>query len=550
MPVGSVLELYTSVLAWNLYGAIWALLVNTGLVLLPFIVVAIDTLLDTRDSPIEITSDGLMRIMETRIYTMLFVVFFAAQPMIYVHLSKTVYSFYRCETTASGVLEKTVTEKTFGDSGSTLDKKTAAYSAMLDGKTPEAPLWWYLITKLNQAITQATKQELPCQADLRMMASGLAELDIPDRTLKDELGDFYRSCWQPAVNQFGRERLPESELPTKFKDGEIYNDINWPGSEFFLNRAGYYDTLRSPIELSPEHFPYNETRDSIKMPPPPSGVEMGGYPTCYEWWLGYPPTGSTFGTDHGLRTRLLGNLKDNGASTECTDCAGSWFNFWAEDKFSSSEDRDNTLIKTALFNTKSSMELNLGHGLSGGGDGIGSDATNAMETAAAFIGAAIQTVPDAIETEGYRKIAPAIQSVVLLLFITVLPLLMTIGTFSLGNLVSLSILQFSIIFWGFLFAFAAWLDNFLLDSLLSFGDDGRTLVGYVLPDSVHNPDAMAISWVVRMCYYLLPLMFTIFLGAVGVKAGSNLNSTLAKSGQGAANQGSKGASNLALKLVK
>jgi hypothetical protein len=538
MPTGSVLELYTSVLAWNLYGAIWGLLVTGGLVLIPFIATIIKVLIDTRDSAMEISAEGLVRILETRLYPMLFVVFMAAQPMIYVQLSKTTYTHYRCEASATGVLEKTATEKSFGDSGSTLDKQAAAFSVMLDGKTPEAPFWWYLVTLLNHAISQSAKQELPCQADLRTMVSGLSELDVPDKNLKDELGDFYNQCWKPAVNIFGSQRLPDSELPSKFRDGAIYDDIAWPGSEFFLSRAGFYDTLKTSTALSPEHFPYSESRDAVKIPPPPSGVDVGGFPTCHEWWLGYPKDGVSLVSDHGLRTRLLKNVKDNGADDDCGDCTGAWWNLWADDKFATTVERDNTLIKTALFNTKSSMELNLGNGLSGGGDNLGSDTVNAVQTGIAFLGAALTSVPNAIETESYRKIAPALQAITLMIFIVVLPILLTLGSFSLGNLVTLSILQFSIIFWSFLFAFAAWLDNFLLDSLLSFGDDGRTVVGYVFPDAIHNPDAMAISWVVRMCYWLLPLLFTYFLGAIGHQAGTGITSALNKGGIGAAGQSS------------
>ena len=535
MPVGSVLELYTVVLAWNLYGAIWALLVNTGLVLIPFIVTIISTLTSARESNGTIDADSLIRILETRIYSMLFVVFIAAQPMIYGQLNKTTYTHYRCGVSASGVLEKTASTKSFGDSDSTLDKKAGAFNVMLGGKTPEAPFWWYLVSLLNHAIAQAAKQELPCQADLRTMASGISELDIPDRSLKDELGDFYSQCWRPAVNFYGSQRLPDSELPAKFRGGVIYDDISWPGSEFFLSRAGYYDTLRATKQLPHELFPYQESRDGKNVPPPPSGVTMGGYPTCHEWWLGYPASGvSVGGSNQGLRTRLLGNIKDNGAKSSCADCTGAWWNFWSADKFATGTDRDNTLIKIALFNTKSAMELNLGNGLSGGSDSLVSDSVSAVKTGIAFLGAAMTSIPNAVETESYRKIAPALQAITLMVFIIVLPLLLTIGSFSLGNLVALSILQFSIIFWSFLFALAAWLDNFLLDSLLSFGDDGRTVVGYVLPDAIHNPDTMAISWVVRMCYYLLPLLFTYFLGSIGIQAGNQIASSINSAGIGAA----------------
>ena len=534
MPVGSVLELYTSVLGWNLYGAIWSMLVSTGIVLIPFITTVINTLLETRESNFEISSDGLLNILEVRIYSMIVVVFFAAQPMIFVQMSKTSYSYTHCEVTASGVLEKTSSEKSFGDSGSTYDKSTGTFTTMLDGRTPQAPLWWYLVGKLNQAITQAAKQELPCQADLRTMVSGLAELDIPDRQLKDELGDFYNACWQPAVNQFGRERLPDTELPAKYKEGAVYEDINWPGSDFFINRPGYYDTLRASKELSPEHFPYKESRDAVKMPAPPSGTEMGGYPTCSEWWLGYGPDDAISNEEHGLRQRLLKNLKENGASDDCGDCTGSWWKLWSDDKFSSGNDRDNTLIKTALFNTKSSMELNLGNGTAGGGGDLSSDLVSSVKTGFAAVGMTFGSVPDAIETEAYRKIAPALQAITLLAFTVFLPLMLILGTFSLGYLLALTIMQFTLIFWGFLFALAAWLDNFLLSGLFSYGDDGRTMLGMILPDAIHNPDTMAMSWVVRMCYFILPLAFSFFLGVIGHAAGKGITAAMNSAGTSAA----------------
>ena len=109
---------------------------------------------------------------------------------------------------------------------------------------------------------------------------------------------------------------------------------------------------------------------------------------------------------------------------------------------------------------------------------------------------------------------------------------------------SFSILQFSIVFWSFLSAFAAWLDNFLLDSLLDFGDDERTVIGYVMPGVVHNPDATAIRWVVRMCYYLLPLLFTIFFGAVGQRTGQAISAAFVNFGGGEAKSGASMANRL------
>jgi len=553
MPVGSTIELYTTVLGWLLYDSIWGVLASTGLIMIPFIAVVIKVLIDTRDSAQEIDADGLVRILETRIYTMLFVVFFAVNPQINVNPSKTTYTQYRCGVTASKSLTKMVKELSFGDSSSTLDKSTSTFSVMMDARTPQAPLWWYLVTKLNHAITQAARQELPCQADLRTMGAGLSKLNIADKNLKDELKDFYKDCWQPAVNQFGRERLPDDELPSKFRDGEVYDDITWPGSEFLISRSGYYDTLRSSKELSYEHFPYSETRDAVKMPPPPAGVEIGGYPTCHEWWLGYPATGVSFGSDHGLRTRVLNHLKEKALPDDAEDSAGSWWKFWSEDKFATADDADNALIKTALNAESTGIELELTNGSTDYGGSLGAGADQTFRGMRSLIGSAgllVGGATKAVEVEMVRQVAPMVQSMVLLVFTVVLPILLAMGSYSLPTLMTLSLLQFSIIFWGFLFSLAAWLDNFLLSGLWSGADkNANVLIDTLMPNtSGVGTQVLAITWVTWLLYTLAPLAFTYFLGTVGVKAGASVAGMIGNSGNAVGQEGSKGVS-IAKKIV-
>ncbi len=523
MPVGSTIELYTTILGWILYDSIWSMLVQTGLVMVPFAFTIINVLVDARDSSMEIDSKGLMRILETRIYVMLFVVMFAVQPQINVHTSKTTYTQYRCGVTASKSLTKSMRELTYGDSKSTLDKSTSTFGVMLDGRTAQAPLWWYLVTKLNHAIAQAARQELPCQADLRTMGAGLSKLSIADKALKDEVTDFYKDCWQPAANQFARERIPDSELPAKFRDGAVYEDITWPGSEFFINRAGYYDTLRATAEVPA--FPYNTLRDSVKAPEPPPGVDRGGFPTCHEWWLGYPATGGSISSDRGLRDRLLTYIKNNALPDDKADSTGSWWKFWAEDKFATTADADNALIKTTLNAEAGDIQLELTNGASDYGGMLGSTTDQVMRNMRQLVGSAgllVGSAKKAVEVEMVRQVAPMVQAIVLLLFTVGLPLLMTMGSYSLKTLLALTLLQFSIIFWGFLFALASWLDNFLLSGLWSGADKNvNMLMDTIMPNtSGVGTQILAITWVTFMLYTLAPLAFTYFLGVVGIKAGS------------------------------
>ncbi|PUA30396.1 MAG: hypothetical protein B0W54_07835 [Cellvibrio sp. 79] len=523
MPVGSTIELYTTILSWILYDAIWGILAYTGLILVPFIITIVNVVIETRDSAQEISAEGLIRILETRIYIMIGVVLFAAQPLINVNPSKTTYTQYRCGVTSSKSLTKTMTELAYGDSKSTLDKSTGTFAVMLNGRTPRAPIWWYLVTKLNHAITQTARQELPCQADLRTMGAGLSKLNIADKALKDELKDFYKDCWQPAANQFARERIPEDDLPTKFKGGAVYDDITWPGSEFFINRSGYYDTLRATAAVPA--FPYESLRDSVKAPEPPTGVDTGGYPTCHEWWLGYPADGVSFDSDKGFRERMLTYIKNDAIPDDSEDSTGAWWKFWAEDKFATAGDADDALIKTTLNAESEEIQLELTNGASEYGGVMGSTTDHVLRGMRSLIGGAgllIGGAKKAVEVEMVRQVAPMVQSMVLLIFTVGLPLLLAIGSFSLKNMIALTLLQFSIIFWGFLFALAAWLDNFLLSGLWSGADkNANMLMDTLMPNtSGVGTQILAISWVTWMLYTLAPLAFTYCLGVIGIKAGS------------------------------
>lgn len=551
MPVGSTIELYTTVLGWLLYGAIWDILSSTGIILIPFIVTIVKTLLDTRDSTQEVDADGLVRVMETRVYVMLFVVFFAAQPQINVNPAKTTYTQYRCGVTASKSLTKSLATLAYGNSKSTLDKAAPTFGVMLGARIPQAPLWWYLVTKLNHAITQAARQELPCQADLRVMGAGLSKLNIPDKALKDELKDFYKDCWQPSVNVFRSQQLTDTDLPAQYKGGAVYDDITWPGSRYFMTQAGFYDTIRANTRVAA--FPYSVLRDDSKAPAPPAGavgVDAGGFPTCHEWWLGYPSTGGGINSDRGLRTRLLENIKTYALPTDKADSAGSWWRFWADDKFATAADADNALIKTALAAESSDIQLELTNGSTDYGGAMGSTAdqmVRGVRSSLGSLGLLWSGATKSVEVEMARQVAPMVQSMVLLIFTVGLPIFLVLGSYSLQSLFALTLLQFSLIFWGFLFSLAAWLDNFLLSGLWASADkNANTLMDTLIPGGNIvggggvATQILAITWVTWLLYTLTPLAFTYFLGVVGVRAGDKVTQVLGSESGNVAKAGGDG----------
>src|SRR5690625_5526412 len=59
----------------------------------------------------------------------------------------------------------------------------------------------------------------------------------------------------------------------------------------------------------------------------------------------------------------------------------------------------------------------------------------------------------------YRDAAPVIQAITLMAITLSTPILLVVSGYSLKPLVTLLLVKFSVIFWGFLFALATWLED-------------------------------------------------------------------------------------------
>ena len=74
MPVGSIIELYTTLLGWLMYDGLWDLMGGTGLLMVPFIVAIVQTIMD--DNILKTDVSGFVNALENRLYLMIFMMFF------------------------------------------------------------------------------------------------------------------------------------------------------------------------------------------------------------------------------------------------------------------------------------------------------------------------------------------------------------------------------------------------------------------------------------------------------------------------------------------
>lgn len=507
MPVTSTLEMYTSLLGWHLYNGIWGLLVSTGLILLPFVITVVSVLRDTASTE-GVTARELIRTLESKLYLMLGVLFFAVQPHIYLYTENT--SFLTSSCAVDGSAAKPEARK-FGDTGTTYDYQADQFTAMLDGRTAKIPVWWYFFGKLNVAIAVSLKNELPCKPDLRGALTSVSNLKLSDNNLKQEVQQFYNDCYLPAANKFQREQLAKSEIPSALRD-TIAEDVAWMGSEFFVSQSGYYDQLRpsSPIKA----MPYSDLRgDNVKGPDlggikgPDGKIKVAGpgWPTCDAWWKD---------KDDGLRKRVLADAKSGEFGLQADK---PLYEAVIGKLLPSTKSSEDLLIKQAVYAPTNAPSIEAP--LSTESQGPASwNQKGALSDFFATTGLSLKMGLARVETDTYRAAGPIVQALVLMMFTLLLPLLMAFSLFDLGTLLRLTIVQFSIVFWTFLFALAAWIDNFLLNALLLTAknniSDG---VLYRVGDSIldQSTEVKVIDWIVMFGYVALPILFSMFMNMVG-----------------------------------
>ncbi len=101
---------------------------------------------------------------------------------------------------------------------------------------------------------------------------------IADPRLRQEVSDFFSQCYIPARSKYQAER-PATAAVNALLTTYGSDDPDWMGSHVYRDTPGYYDTLRSAMQIS--GWAYNAVRDTEYDPtsPPPWGK-----PHCKQWW--------------------------------------------------------------------------------------------------------------------------------------------------------------------------------------------------------------------------------------------------------------------------
>ncbi|NIB44058.1 conjugal transfer protein TraG [Pseudomaricurvus alkylphenolicus] len=507
MAVDSYLELFTTLFGWVFYGMLWDVLVNTGLVYLPFLGILIDNWKEpAQGGEVGHATSLSLRRMEIDLFMALMVVVLAGQPSALTPLNASALSYAPPPTLA----EPTPPTATVGTPQSTYG--VTGFTGV--AATVNVPVWWYGVLAVSSGVNHAVVAGLPTTADMRTYEQQAHLATIADPRLRKEVSEFFTQCYIPARSQFQRERpdtLAVNTLLTTFGQ----SDPDWLGSHVYRDIAGYYDRLR-PIHAV-VGWPYSAARDTEYDPASPP---LWGKPYCKQWWED---------STRGLRQQLINEA-------DATSAGFSSLVVSIAPGLASEEQRD-AVAKTVLKNAPpvwSSNEL-VRNNASGAGlvNAVGSVAKTGLAaggivTASALFSVTMTAVIQAL---------PMVQAVLLLGIYALLPLVVVLSRYSLSMMVVGAMAIFTVKFWSVLWYLAMWVDQNLI---LSMYPDVKIFLETFASPGEHDAKRMLLNMITTSLYLGLPLLWSGMMAWAGIRVGHALESAtipIRKPALDAGNQG-------------
>ncbi|WP_419735669.1 conjugal transfer protein TraG N-terminal domain-containing protein [Pseudomonas sp. COR18] len=421
------LEFYLTLVGWLVSNGIWNVLMDSGFFALPFLVIILQEWFRGReegggaDAALAASAS-----IEHRLWLATAVVMFAGVPFITVSLSTLKFDQSRSEQCQhqAPLPQNTGWSKSF---------------TTLNNQSAKVPIWWFFVHSVSKAISGAAVAAIPCGTDLRQMRMEVNNTRLTNPLLAQEVADFVDNCYGYSRAKLFMKQPDLTEEQT--------NDINWIGSRYFLQNTGFYDTYHSKTPRTA--WPYDPKRDAGLTQVP----DGGGYPTCKQWWND---------KDIGLKSRLLAEV-DSSLLERFT----KWATFTSKDKV------DEALIRQVV--SPRNQQMTQGKVYTDYGGRIGSSIPDVAARVTGAVGTTMGTLTNLPAMDVVRQALPMIMAFLKMALVICIPLVLVLGSYDLKALVTISVVQFALIFVDFWFQLARWMDSTIFDALYGSGSPHANL---------------------------------------------------------------------------
>lgn len=472
MNVDSYLELFTTMLGWMFYDSMWDILTGTGIAYIPFVWLVLSNMLESHNNGMDVnTAPALasLKRLEVELVTMLFVVVLAAQPTLTMNIASLKY----------GAVTTATNPTSFGVSGFVPTSATA-----------QVPIWWSGVMSLSAGINSAAMNSMPAVDNLRELATVASITNISDPLLAEEVRQFYMDCYAPARSRYYAEKPSNPAIAGALATYGA-SDPEWLGSHVY--QLSYYIDYRA--SRSVPGFPYDPLRDTeyadLAVPP------AWGRPYCVEWWA----------------TAAVTNLQDkiNTPAVSLSDVIATLATYAAATGIV----KKDTVTKVVLTNSPPAIVDNKYYG----GPDSTYIATDIMKGVMGTLTAPLADLLENLVVFLAKEGLPMLQALILMGIYALLPFILVIGNYSLQMMVVGALGLFTVKFWTFLWAMAAWVDQNLIGAMYPTPASIEGFLGVVgWTKNLAGGKAALLDLVTSGLFFILPLLWTMMMGWAGVRA--------------------------------
>lgn len=449
MVANNLLEIYTLLFGWNLYEAIWDILVGSGLALIPFVVAIITNFRDNYNSS---DAESTIKDLEIKVVSMILVLMLAVIPFKgwKIDLATVQYNLEipDCHPPANaqgqGDNTSTAYDDTFSDMG---------------GLEVYKPVAWSFVEFLSSAVTHSAISSMTCVNNYEFMLMRISQVTIQDPELRQRVRDFHEVCYKKGLERFEANPIT---LPVDISEVQ---DIDWVGSRTLLNTLDEYYQHPEAYMSNMDQYGFHR-QEAIRASD--AAHATGAHPYCREVWLGEVGPGVA-NAALGLRQMILTDIPQD----EAGDILDDWID-WGSQVISvgvvDDATKEDLIIKMILqadaANLSSQTDVNLSNNF---------DTNKAWYKDMAdlvFAGAGLFTsIDEFLQTHTMRQMVkvagPMILALIQMVVIMSSPFIMVLGHYKTSAFVSVALTYFSFEFINAIWAAAFWFDNRVLDIYMS-----------------------------------------------------------------------------------
>ena len=568
MTVGSILEIYTTLWGWKLYGVLWTLFASTGIALYPFMMMVYQNWRSPAESSSMVSTSEIssLQSMKWALGFKVAVLVLAVVPLAGIDVSQMRY--------AKSCGGEDRLEITHGSDDTTYGDMEDPVPSISNSEI-RVPFLFHFVMQLAGGVNNAVITHMPCVDGIAELNRQLANVVLDDPELKKEYSRFFTECHVRA-----RSRLNEA---LEQKSGPLYEHVRAAldagdykpeellelDSDFFRETEGFYLPCPDPSTcghslqaLKPvDGFVPDTTDGERDAAMPASQAALGaGHPYCGEWW-------------DSLRPRLINAGKLQSAMTIGDAVTSSPIEVIAQvsDRISSlslsAEEQEKLVLRslvrsnppdfTGIYEGEESEYAKYMQRQAQALNKLGLDGVSGVAGAVAVAGifGALSKIPgvgdvgEAVVSQmvGFyvslwvaKMAAPMMQALVLMMIYALLPIYLVVSEYKVESAITALVLVFVVKIFTLVFVSAEYLENTLFAAMYPN-------MGYWGSIATMGAKRLVLDMMLLMLYLIGPLLLLQLVTMAGQRisqvggAGDSGTSRASGLGQGVGSGYGKGA---------